>query len=172
MIVGIVAAAEAVFYLLAVPVHLALCLGGAEGLRFGAGVSAFERRAARRRAMENLGKRRAGRQSSPGVRRAWAFARSLRLERVSLRGSVCLGDAAATAMACGVLNALACGLRGRAARLEADVRPDFSSPDVRVELSGMVSARAGQIMLAAAKTAYHDIKGRIHPWTSIRSKAS
>ena len=51
MIVGLVALMDALFYLLAVPVHLAVRL---DGLRTGAGLSVFERRAARRRAERKL----------------------------------------------------------------------------------------------------------------------
>ena len=44
LIVNIVAALEALFYLCAIPVHLAVRV---DGLRVGAGLSAFGRRAAR-----------------------------------------------------------------------------------------------------------------------------
>ena len=54
-----------------------------------------------------------------------------------------------------------------AERLRVDVRPVFSD-ELAFELRGMLRARTGQIMLAVLRT----MKGRIHPWTSIRLKAS
>ena len=161
MIVYIVAAAQALAYLLSIPVNVALRL---DGLRTGSGVSAFDPGAAVRRAIAAL----SGDQGKgPAFRRVWPVLRRVRFDRIELTGLVSLGDAAATALMCGALNGLGRSLRGRAQRLCIRVQPDFSD-ELRLELRGMVSARSGQIMLAAIRA----MKGRFHPWTSIRSKAS
>ena len=143
----IVALAEALFYLLCVPVNLALVLEDGAGLKVGAGVSAFAGWRARRRALSDLSGENGHKKSGPEPGRVWAVLRRVRFERLEIYGSVGLGDAAATALLCGALNGMACGLRGRAGRFRADVRPDFSN-DFRVALSGMLTARTGQIIRA------------------------
>ena len=161
MIVYIVAAAQALVYLLSIPVNVALRL---EGLKSGSGVAVFDRGAAVHRALIAL----SGKQGKgPSLRRVWPVLRRVRFDRIELTGRVSLGDAAATALFCGALNGLGRSLRGRARLLRVGVQPDFSD-ELRLELRGMVSARSGQIMLAAIRA----MKGRIHPWTSIRSRAS
>ena len=160
MIVGLVALMEALFYLLAVPVHLAVRL---DGLRTGAGLSIFERRAARRRADRKL-KTASGGDIGPNPRRALQVLSRLRIDRAELTGRVALGDAAATALMCGALNGLARASGRRAGRLRVDVRPDFASEEVSVALSGMIRARTGQIILATLQVW---IKEAI-PWISTR----
>lgn len=148
MLPYIVALAEALFYLWSVPVTLAVVMDSGTGLRPGVGVSAFVRHRARRRALADLAGG-AGEGSGgldPGaVRRVL---RRVRFDRLELTGRASLGDAAATALLCGALNGLGCGLRGRAAALRVAVRPDFSN-DFRVELRGMLTAPAGKVIAAA-----------------------
>ncbi len=146
MLPALVAFVEALFYLMCVPVHLALLLDDRGGLRVGAGVSAFVRRRARRRALRNLGSS-GQRRGGMTPERAWAVLRRLRFERVELAGRLSLGDAAATSLACGWLTGLACALKNRAGFLRADVRPDFSN-DLHIELRGMLTARTGHIIRA------------------------
>lgn len=136
-----IGAIEALFYLSCVPIHVALAV---DGLDAGAGVSAFGGARARRRALRDL----AGppRRGGPGT--LWRTARRVRFDRLELTGTVSLGDAALTAVACGALNGLAGGLRLRAARARVRVRPDFSN-DFRLQLRGMLTARAGKIIWAA-----------------------
>ena len=160
MIVYIVALAEAAFYLLAVPVHLAVRL---DGLTAGAGVALFDGRAALRKA----GTRREKAGGGPGLRAVWPVLRRLRFERVELTGRVSLGDAAATALACGLLNGAGRCLAARADALRIEVTPVFSDAP-RLELRGMLRARAAQIILAVIRSR----KGRILSWTSIPSRAS
>ena len=148
MPVYIAAALQLLLYLLCMPVHIALRAEGIDSLRLGVGIAAFDRRAARRRALR---RRRRGRQRTPRPGRLWRAALRLRLARVSVSGSLCLGDAALTALACGALAALARGIAVRADRARIDLRPDFAGERLRFALSGMVSARAGQIMIAILK---------------------
>jgi len=161
MLVNAVALLEALFYLCAVPVNLALRL---RGLRLGAGLSAFEWRAARKRAALDIAKP-PKRNRGPAPRRALRVLSRLRIDRARLTGRVALGDAAATALACGALTGLARALSGRAGRVEVDVRPDFGG-DVAVELDGMIRARTGQIILAAIRV----LTEEAFPWTTTRLK--
>ena len=161
---NVVAALEALLYLCAIPVHLAVRI---DGLRAGTGLSVFERRAARARAERAL-RAPKGQGGAPDYRHALRVLRRLRLERVELTGRVALGDAAATAMLCGGLNALVRSIRGRVRRMRVDVRPDFEAGAVRVELCGMIRARSGQIILAAIQV----LTEEAFPWTDIPLKTS
>ena len=154
MLVYLVALFEALAYLSAVPVCAAFWVSTEGGLRAGVGLGLFERRFAYRRARSNSkplaeGKPKDGKRG--GMGRGLTLLRRLSIDSVSLRGSLGLGDAAATALACGALQALAASLGARASRVELAIAPDFSGDGLRAELRGMIRARAGQIILAAAK---------------------
>lgn len=168
MLVYIVAAGEALFYLASVPLCAAFYLSLGDGLRFGSGLGAFERRFALRRARRNGG---AGK-GRGGGRLAWRVLGRLRGMGVSLRGSLGLGDAAATALACGALRALGAAMAARAARVEIDVAPLFDAAEPRLELQGMIRARSGQIIAAAARSGIDELNRRIAKWTDTRLKAS
>ena len=174
MLVWLVAIVQALGYLLAVPVCAAFCLSTAGGLRFGLGLGAFERRFALRRAWRASlkPKKRRNRREGHGATRAFRALGRLRGVGFSLRGSLGLGDAAATAMACGLLQALAAALGSRAARVEVDVVPLFNAAEPRAELQGMIRVRAGQIITATAVSYIEDLNRRIAKWTDIPSKAS
>ncbi len=144
--VYLVALLEALFYLSRVPVNLALAFDLDMGLKLGAGVSAFERRYARRRALKRLSSPDAG-GDGPDARTVWRVLRRMRFERVELTGRVALGDAGLTALLCGALNGLACAAAGHADRVRSRVAPDFSNA-FRLELRGMLRARTGQIIIA------------------------
>lgn len=163
LIVNIVAALQALFYLCAIPVHLAVRV---DGLRVGAGLSAFERRYARRRADRELAAPPGQGGSSPDVRRVLRLLKRLRIERLELTGRVALGDAAATAILCGLIGGLSRALRGRVRRMRVDVRPDFASEQAALEMSGMIQARSGQIILAAIMI----LTEEAFPWISTRLK--
>ena len=174
MLVYIVALLEALGYLSAVPVCAAFWLSAGDGLRFGVGVAAFERRFAMRRArragLHPKGKPKRGQR---GVsRQLWRSLSNLRGLGFSLRGSLGLGDAAATALACGLLRSLAAALGIRADRVVIDVAPLFDSPEPRAELQGMIRVRTGQLITAVALSRFNAMNRRIAEWTSIRSKAS
>lgn len=166
MLVYAVALAQALAYLGAVPLYLALRLRAGDGFKWGVGFSAFERRFALRNLKPRAAKKR-GAKIKP--RLAWDFARRLRVERVSVRGRLSLGDAAATAMACGALRALSGGLRA-GGTVAVDVAPDFDAAAPRAELQGMVRVRSGQVIIAAARCGLDYANGRIAQWKSTRSK--
>lgn len=171
MLIYLIATLQSLVYLASIPVCGAVCLSAGEGLRLGVGLSLFERRFALRRAQRMdalLGEKSKERSGSLG----WRVLLRLRGPGLGLRGSLCLGDAAATAMACGALRALAAALGGRARRVKIDIDPVFSSGEIRVELQGMIRASAGQIITAAARCGIDDIHRRIAQWTNIPSKAS
>ena len=161
MIVYLVAVAQSMLYLAAVPVCAAFCVSSRQGLRAGTGAGAFAGRGALARARRAMAKK-ARRRGKPGLRyrRILSLLKRLKILKITLRGAVSLGDAAATALACGAMEALAASLRGRAEALEIRVTPDFSG-DMRLELQGMIRARAGQIILAAARSGIDEIRGRI-----------
>ena len=162
MLVNVIALLEALFYLCAIPVNLAVRL---KDFRAGAGLSAFEWRVARRRAERDIAENAKGQKKGPGYWRALKLLGRLRIDRARLSGRVALGDAAATALACGGLIGLARAFSGRVGCMEVDVRPDFGG-GVAVELDGMIRARSGQIILAAIRVIIEEA----FPWTTIRSK--
>lgn len=170
MLILLVALAQSLFYLASVPVCAAFCLSARGGLRLGVGVSIFERRFALRRArrLDTLDKK----PKKRGDARIWRLLRRLRGMGLGLRGRLGLGDAAATALACGALRGLTAALGGRARRVEIDIAPVFCDSEVVVELSGMIRASAGQIITAIASIGIDDINRRIGKWKGIPSKAS
>lgn len=163
MIVNLVAALEAFFYLCAIPVHLAVRV---EGLRVGAGLSAFERRVAGRRAARDLTREEKGGGKKRDYRRILRVLSRLQIDRAELTGRVALGDAAATALLCGGLNGLGRALGTRARRSRVDVRPDFGAGASALELSGMIRARSGKIILATLQVWTEEA----FPWIITRSK--
>ena len=159
------------------------------------GFSAFERRFALNAALRRLargpkpGKR-------PPVGRLAKALRRLKPE-ITLRGRLNLGDAAATALACGALRSLeaaqrgaapalwgvlsaqrgaasaqrgaAPAQRGAAPALRLRVVPEFQG-EPGVELQGMIRARAGKIIYAALRGGIDEANGRIAQWKSTRLK--
>ena len=162
MSVYLVAGFEALIYLCAIPVCVVFRLNTRGDVPFGAGVGLFRARVAARGPKKSGGR---------GGRALRLLAR-LRHASVSLRGRVDLGDAAATALACGALRALAPALGIRAERVTVDIAPVFDGDGPRVELTGMMRARAGQIIIAAARGGINSINGRIAQWKDTRSRAS
>lgn len=159
---NIVALAQALYYLMSIPVCLAVRV---DGLRAGAGISLFERGAAGNRAARALaGSGQGGK--GPDARRVLRVLRRLKIDRLELTGRVSLGDAAATALLCGGLNGLIRSLRGRVRRVKANVTPDFSAEGVAIELCGMLRARSGQIILATLQVWTEEA----FSWTGIRLK--
>ena len=158
---------ETLLYLLSIPLCAAFTLTTAGGVRCGVGVSAFEPRQALRRARAY---RPVKRRRKRGARPAWPLVRQLRGARIRLRGRLGLGDAAATALACGALRGLAAALGSHAGRVEVDVTPVFAG-EVCLELTGMIRLRTGQIMTAIIKNQIDNIHRRIARWTSIPLKA-
>ena len=145
MLIYFVALIEALAYASAVPICVAFCLSLRDGLLVGAGIGAFDSRGALQRARRRMarGMRRRAR-ARVNARQALGTLKRLKFERV-----------------CGGVTALASALRGRAASLEVDVAPLFDADAPTAELRGMIRARAGQIILAAARSGVSYISGRI-----------
>ena len=163
MLIYLVAGLEALFYLCAIPVCAAFRVNTGSEMPIGAAVGVFAVRSALK--SPKVKKRGGGKQ-------AFRLLRRLKGLSFTLRGSLDLGDAAATALACGALKALlpALGIKGQ--RVSVDISPRFGGSVPSVALRGMIRVRAGQIILAAARSGIDDLNGRIAQWTDIRSKAS
>ena len=170
MLVYLIALLDALFYLCAVPVRAAFFVDTKDGLRYGAGIAAFTARAALRRARRNSGK--SEKRQKKKTPRLMPLLKRLRGVSFALRGQLNLGDAAATALACGALQALAAALSAHMGRASVDVVPDFGASAPEVALTGMLRLRAGQIIAAAARSGADNVSRRISKWTDTRSKAS
>lgn len=181
-----IAAAVVIFaYICALPVYIALFAQFRDSTKIGAGFSVWipqiAVRTAEKRALESrvrgATRRRTPREkggfSVAALPAAWTLLRSLakhvRIEDLSVTGSVCASDAARTALLCGCAwsarNALsACG----ATVPYISLVPDFSCGTSDIRVVGMISIRVGHIILA---TIPH-MKELINLWKSTRSKAS
>lgn len=148
MPVYLVAAAQALFYLGAVPLHAAAFVDCGGDLRYGAGVSAFDYRRAVRRASASRHRRR--RRPGPTPGQTLRFLRALRVERLEISGHACLGDAALTALFCGGLNAAAHALPCPS---RSGVRADFAGQAVSVRLEARLTVRLGRVALAMLSAA-------------------
>lgn len=180
MALSAITAAVTFFYLSAIPIHIALRLHVGTDSFFGFGVSAFEPRFALRQSLQKRSFK--GRRTSfkkenlsdilKSVIRFLKYAvRHTRIERISLNGRFGSGDAALTAIVCGSAASVGCALRGVSCkRIRIHLNPDFSADTFRAELVGMISIRAGHIMLAALLGAYQYGSRRLKKWTSIPSK--
>ena len=163
-LVPLIAALDALYCLANVPLCLAFRVEWRGGLRSGAGLAPFDERAARRKALRAMGT--GGRKGGPSPK---AILSILRRARPALSASVTLslGDAAATALLCGALNALGGALRG----VSLNATPDFGG-SLAFCAQGMVTARAGHIMAAATRYGVKQIIRRMKAWTSTPSRAS
>lgn len=175
MIVPLVTAAVAAFYLSAVPIRLAFSLRTGPDGGFGFGLAPFEARFARRRALKKNIKP-PGNFSLPSkeaLQAGQVALKHLHLESIRLEGVFGSGDAALTALVCGGADALGHTLRASTGRsVHLHLQPDFAAEKMHAELLGMISLRAGHIMLAALLGAFEYATGRFHQWTSTPSKAS
>ena len=161
MLVPAVAALGALFCLWHLPLCLALEVTWRDGLRFGAGFAPVDARAAMARAAEAARTGGRARGSRSGRRFLRGLVRRLRVDEIRVEGTICLGDAAATALGCGAAAALLGGLGSRADRAWVDVRPDFGVQP-GLALRGMVTVRAGHIIVAAAGSGLE----RLQAWDS------
>lgn len=149
-------------YLLAIPVSIAIVVDGE--MRIGAAL--FLPGAALRNAQPiRSGRKKRGKPPlSLIVRAGCAALKRLRPMEIRITGQLGLDDAAATALACGLFSAL-----NALPRTHVSIQPDFSAR--RLILSGILSARAGNLILAALSGAGTILTGRKRTWKSIRSKA-
>lgn len=164
MSVYIPAAMVFLVYFSAVPVKLAVMLHISGHPGFGTGASIFEGRYALNSArLRSLGlkkhfpwkKTEMDLQKGPALSALLKSGKHLlkhtRLEHLRAEGHVCTSDAARTALICGCAHALEGALLPIAPPNTVQLRlePDFSTGSSDVILCGMVSVRAGHIMLAA-----------------------
>lgn len=183
MALSMVTAAVTLFYLSAIPIHIALRLHIGANSFFGLGISAFEPRFALRQSLEKRRfdsrppaflKKLNGPDALKSGWRAFRYASDhIKIERIRLDGSFGSHDAALTALVCGGAAAVGCALgSGFRRRVRISLRPDFSTDSIRAELVGMISVRVGHIMLAALLGAFQYGSRRLKKWTSIPLKAS
>ena len=188
MAVYFVAAVALLFYLCSVPVKFAWETRIGRGTAFGAGSSIFEGRYALRGAHRRmLGEKKhlpwkkaeldvSKADALPALLHAARYAlRHMRLERLHLSGTIGARDAAATALMCGLARSLQAALEPAAppGTIHLDPAPDFTCDGSDLVFSGMISMRAGHIMLAALIGAQHYVRRRLAPWKeNIRLKIS
>jgi len=178
MIVYWVALIQTAIYLCAVPMHVAIYFRTSGGFKLSAGFSVFEMRFARKRAIERIDKapdKTENRHKYSVPERAHFIVRTaLHTHRIRLniRGSFSTGDAAATALFYGSINALKHTLHPHFHQISIDIMPDFSSSRSYADLDGMISLRSGQIIRAALSGAVKNTTRRIKQWINTPSKAS
>lgn len=91
--------------------------------------------------------------------------RDVRIRRIGLSARLGAGDAALSALLCGLVNMLAAGLCAAAnVRPELDVRPEFEREEFTVSASGMLSARVGHIIGAGLAGMAEYLKGAFDRW--------
>ncbi len=109
------------------------------------------------------------------IRRYLWFARTGKMEQLSLDARVGLGDAAQTAVAAGCLRALASAaflkLGSEADEELLRITPDFDHAGFCAQLRCIFSCQAGDIMLAAAKAALQKNRREGLGWKSIPLRA-
>lgn len=158
------------FYLAAIPVHCALKL---DSRGVSVGVSIFVRQFAVQNARPIPHSQRKKHKKPPillFLRAMRAFIAHLHPSECAFTGAIGIGDAASTALVCGVLGMLDRSLHPVAPCVRIQIAPDFSQSGVQI--TGILSARAGNIMLAALFGAQIYLSGRIQTWKSTRLKAS
>lgn len=172
--VSTVAAAVTLFYLSAIPVHIAFRISIGADSRFSVGISLFEPHFALRHTVRPNLKARRLKNEHPldKLKSALSALKRLKPECIRLGGVFGSDSAALTALVCGGANALGCSLPGAARnRVKISIQPDFSSDRLRMELTGMISVRAGHIMTAALFGALQYGSRRLKQWTGTLLKA-
>ena len=168
---AMVAAAVLLFYAAAIPVHIAFRLQTDADVPFRFGISLFVPRRPLKSVRQNKKRFRFPIKLHPADAffAAKTALRQLKIDRITLSGEFGSGDAAATALICGSISAIGCMICKRAA---LRLTPDFSADRLRVDLTGMISLRAGHIMTAALLGAFQYGLRRFKAWTGIPLKAS
>ena len=174
MIVYWVALLEFIFYLCAVPLHIAVYFRAGQDLKAAAAFAPFEKRYAQRRAAVRLTKQNKPRKSGApkNVRLLLRMVLRLRRGRIRIYGRLSTGDAAGTSLLIGGIQAAECSLKPFIPDMRLRITPDFNASRSYAELEGMITLRSGQIILAAVSGAVKNTGRRITQWISIRSKAS
>ena len=159
MLVALTAVLVAAFYAANVPLKVAFCAHLGRGTHLSLSVRAFEGRFALRAARKRIAEDKGLPKSKPKAERRalgtiWRTIRRLlkhiRLEYLVVSIDLGLADAAGTAIAVGLVNAILQATRAATgAQVVAHVRPDFRDPHFTGEVSGIISLTAGHIILAA-----------------------
>ena len=169
MIVTLAALACIGFYLANIPMKFAIIWRSHPRMELRGGASIFECRFALRRALKKAsGKKRSPlpllnnpELLRPALHAVRYLMRHTELEYVSLSGIVSPPDAAATALFTGLGNMLHNACLPFGSRLRIHLQPDFSAAGSELELTGMISLRAGHIISAALMGAWHYLIGRL-----------
>ena len=181
MIVTLAALACISFYLANIPMKFAIIWRSHPRMELRGGASIFEGRFALRRALKKTnGKKRSPlfllnnpELLRPALHAVRYLMHHTELEYVSLSGIVSPPDAAATALFTGLGNMLHNACLPFGSRLRIHLQPDFSAVGSELELTGMISLRAGHIISAALIFALEYGKVRFEKWKAdIRLKAS
>ena len=168
---AIVASLTILFYLSAIPVHITFWLQIGAETRHGIGISIFEPRFLLKLPPE----KRKNPKPSPKLHPADALSAAkaalhhIRIDRFRLHGSFGTSDAAVTALICGAVSAVSCIAPPNT---NLCLQPDFSCSRLQLDLTGMISMRAGHIMTAALLGAFQYGFRRFKAWISIPLKAS
>ena len=181
MAVGIAAAIVFLIYFFCIPVVLAVRIRTTPTPGFGAGIALFEGRFALRQAEKRINAKKkrssrikifSGMEKSSALRTLKYLLRHTKIENLSLRGSIGMDDAAATALICGGAEAVKAAMLpfDWAKRISLDLSPDFSGGRSEIEFTGMFSMRAGHIICTALRCAVYLAKGRTAKWKSTRLK--
>jgi len=175
--VYLAAAACFVFYLAAIPLKFAIVFSTNPQPALRSGASIFEGRFALRRAFrpKNAKKRSLpdSRLISPAIRAGKYLLRRLHIDYLRAQGVLSSPDAARTALICGAARSLQAACMELGNRVQISLQPDFSGRNSEIEITGMLSIRAGHIILAAQIFALSYLKERLKTWTQdIRSKIS
>ena len=91
-----------------------------------------------------------GSSKKPDVETAVKTAKELRLDYFSVRLLVGAGDAAKTAVLCGLMRTLGNVLLAVSGNGTVDIRPDFTGETLKGECSATFSVKLGRLALAAA----------------------
>lgn len=181
MVLSLTVTGVALFYLGAIPICFAFHLRWNDAPEIGTGLALFEARFAMRRAQRLFSPSLSGASPKPkdrtlriraGLRAARSLLSHLPPNGACLFGTLGTSDAALTATLCGSVNALGGALNASTNRRVAlSLQPDFSANRFCIEASGMISTRAGHIMLAAFLGALEYETGRFRSWISTPLKA-
>ena len=176
----------ALYLLLCVRVTADVCAGASDGgITFAADVGVLmfhvqvsgrveERRLAARFPLPKFKTKPDAKALHKGRAAVRAVLQSADWELIALHVRTGLEDAGATAMLAGGVRALADGLLaglGRSSCGDIRVMADFAARDAAATARCIVSMRAGDIILAAAKAAVNKKRGEEQTWKSIPSKA-
>ena len=148
-------------FLTAIPIKIALLICLRQGVHFSAGIAPFSGRLALHRAKKHVLRKKKSPNPNRNTAAVWKMLRrlagKLHMEQLRMEGSICASDAAATALFCGALQAMAGSIAPLLppGRVHFSLRPDYSGNGPNAAFYGMLSIRAGHIIPAALQGAWH-----------------